>query len=165
MQASEKASELHALLTQYATDDSKQALVMGREHVLRVFDELCGDVEPYQPGWATGAAPSLVLVGPEACGLLDVVVSGTGEDLDVAIELLPLRDAPFSVTAVDQWGSGGPGVRQRHVRWTFGWQGGSHSLREVMYRLEPDGRPADAEAEAHQLAALRLARLAGWPLP
>jgi hypothetical protein len=152
-------------LARYASTEARQTLQGGDMQIRRVLSELCApDVEIYDPGAATGddSTAAVMLLGAQGRGILDVEVSGTGDEPVISIVLLPVGDTPFTAS-VDRWGAGEPSARSRDVRWLFEWECGK--TREVLYRLEHNGRGADQVADARRRSALMLAALAGWPLP
>ncbi len=89
-------------------------------------------------------------------------MSGTGEEPVITMELLPITATPLRVKLIEEYGPGGPGARHRERRWTFEWEGESLRRREIKYPLVMTPRPTTPRAE---VAALKLAGLAGWPLP
>jgi hypothetical protein len=153
-------------LARYASTEARQTLKGGEMQIMRVLSEVCApDVEIYDPGPATGddSAAGVMLVGAEPLGILDVEVSGTGEEPVISIALLPVGDTPFTASVVDRWGPGERGNRSREVRWLFEWDSGK--TRQIIYRLEHSGRGDDYTADARRRSALMLASVAGWPLP
>jgi hypothetical protein len=148
MESSQKNIELLTRLTQYTSDEAKQELIAGEDQVLRALDELCGDVEPYQPSWDAAVDDCLsvlMLVGPSPRAILDLTVSGTAEEPTIKLELMPTRDSPVGVRVTDRWASGEQGSRAREQRWTFTWETEPARVREIVYYVTPRDDPVDAE--------------------
>jgi len=80
-------------------------------HVLRILDDLCGDVEAYLTAFGDDAGlAGLILVGAQEHerGVLDVSISGDRDELVILMEMLPLRAGPISVRLIEAWRPGGP---------------------------------------------------------
>lgn len=165
-EVSEASKAQLAAMTRYARTDTMRALQGGEMQVMRVLTELCaGHLEAYQPGGPDGDASYVgaMLAGKQGDGILDVEISGTGDEPVIAIKLLPVEYVPFVADVEDRWGPGEPGHRARRVEWRFRWGNGQE--RTIVYDLAPNGDGLSWGMEPRKTAALMLARIAGWPLP
>jgi hypothetical protein len=139
----------------------RQALEIAEARVLKALADLCSDdVTPYPTGFDEDEGlPNLLLAGERPLGIVDVSVSGDGDEPIITMELLPVVDTPIGVKMVEAWSSGPPPARYRVRCWTFEWHGDDVRKRVIKYSV-------DVPREAMRaLPALMLAGAAGWPLP
>lgn len=98
------AREHFSLWVRQASPATRSLLEHAEAHVLRILDDLCGDVEAYPTAFGDDAGlASLILVGAQEHerGVLDVSISGDRDEPVILMEMLPLRAGPISVRLIE----------------------------------------------------------------
>lgn len=163
---SEASQEQLYRMSKYASEEARALLNGADMIVMRVLTELVPpDLEAHDPGPVAGdeGTATIMFVPERPQGILDVEVSGSYTEPVVKIELLPVGDTPLTATMVERWAAGEQGERPRRVEWAFQWDTGQ--TRRIVYDVERNGDGADYASNARRRTALKLAELAGWPLP